>query len=243
MRVPATAQAYSLNVTAVPLEPLGYLAIWPSGQTQPVVSTFNSLDGRIKADAAIISAGAEGAVTIYVENEAQVVLDINGYFVPAIIGGQAFYPVVPCRISDTRLAAGPLGGPSLIGGQSRTFPILSATGCGVPSAAEAYSLNLTAVPNGPLGYISTWPSGQVRPLVSTLNALTGAITANAAIVPAGASGSIDIYASSASDLVIDIDGYFAPAGQGALSLYTVTPCVHSIRASAQVVCQSVGKWM
>ena len=57
-----------------------------------------------------------------------------------------------------------------------------------------------------------------------LNALTGAVTANAAIVPAGTGGSIDIFASNATNLVIDINGYFAPIATGGLSLYNVTPC-------------------
>src|SRR4051794_8096492 len=51
--VPQNAQAYSVNVTVVPHESLNYLSIWPTGQAQPLVSTLNSLDGRIKANAAI----------------------------------------------------------------------------------------------------------------------------------------------------------------------------------------------
>jgi hypothetical protein len=48
--VPAAAQAYSLNVTIVPPGSLTYLTAWPTGQTQPVVSTLNSLAGKIAAN-------------------------------------------------------------------------------------------------------------------------------------------------------------------------------------------------
>jgi hypothetical protein len=48
-------------------------------------------------------------------------------------------------------------------------------------------------------------------LVSTLNDVTGTIVANAAIVPAGTSGSIDVYASNNTDIIIDINGYYAAA--------------------------------
>ena len=48
--------------------------------------------------------------------------------------------------------------------------------------------------------------------------------ANAAIVPAGTGGDITVFASNDTDLVIDINGYFAPAGPGGLSLYPVAPC-------------------
>ena len=61
-------------------------------------------------------------------------------------------------------------------------------------------------------------------MLASLTALTGAVTANAAIVPAGTNGSIDVFASNITNLVIDINGYFAPMGVGGLSLYGVTPC-------------------
>jgi hypothetical protein len=224
--VPSTAAAYSLNVTVVPDAQLGYLTIWPTGQNRPLVSTLNSIDGRIKANAAVVPAGTGGAVSVYVTNATHLALDINGYFVPVdnTSSGLEFYPLSPCRIADTRQGTGPLAGPFLSGGGAgRAFPILSST-CNVPSTAQAYSLNFTAVPHGALGYITVWPSGQNQPLVSTLNALTGAIVANAAIVPAGTSGNVSIYASNNTDLVIDIDGYFAPPGNGGLSLYTLPPC-------------------
>jgi len=96
--------------------------------------------------------------------------------------------------------------------------------CGVPAGAQAYSLNFTAVPNGPLAFLSTWPTGQSLPLVSTLNAPTGAVTANAAIVPAGTNGSIDLYVYNSADVIVDINGHFAAPGVGGLSLYSVTPC-------------------
>jgi hypothetical protein len=48
------------------------------------------------------------------------------------------------------------------------------------------------------------------PVVSTLNDVGGAIVANAAIVPAGSSGNISVYADNATDLIIDVNGYFAP---------------------------------
>jgi len=82
--------------------------------------------------------------------------------------------------------------------------------CGVPTTAQAYSLNMTAIPLGALGYLTTWPTGQSQPLVSTLNSLGGPTVANAAIVPAGGapSGAISVYVSDATNLIIDINGYF-----------------------------------
>jgi hypothetical protein len=222
--IPSTAQAYSLNVTVAPKAKLAYLTMFPCGQAQPFVSTLNS-DGRVKAAAAIVPAGTNGAVCIYVTDDTDVILDINGYFVPATTPSSlAFSPVTPCRLVDTRQAPGPLGGPSLQGnGAARSFPLRSSS-CNVPAAAQAYSLNFTSVPKGGLDYLTTWPTGQLQPSVSTLNAPTGTITANAAIVAAGTNGAISVFVSNDSDLVIDINGYFAPPGPGGLSLMNVAPC-------------------
>ena len=222
--IPASAVAYSLNVTVVPNGPLSYLTLWPEGTAQPYVSTLNS-DGRVKANAAIVPAGANGGVSVYVTDPTQVILDIDGYFVPAASSSSAlqFYPLTPCRIADTRGPSGPLGGPSLTGGSSRAFPILSSS-CNIPSTAQAYSLNVTAVPHHTLNYLTTWPTGTTQPYVSTLNSLTGTVVANAALVPAGTSGEVSIFVSDDADVILDVNGYFAPPASGGLSLYAVTPC-------------------
>jgi Putative Ig domain len=218
----SSAAAYSLNVAVVPEGPLGYLTMYPSGQPRPGVATLNSVDGRIKANAAIIGAGTNGSIDIYVTNTTNVVLDIDGYFVPAVDSALAFYPLTPCRVADTRPQYG--GGGPILGGTEQDFPILAATGCNIPSTAQAYSLNFAAVPPGPLGYLTVWPTGGTRPVVSTLNDLTGTIVANAAIVGAGTGGEVSAYPSNDTNLVIDINGYFAAPGPGGLALYTVMPC-------------------
>jgi hypothetical protein len=46
------------------------------------VSTLNSYDGRVVANAAIVPAGTNGAISIYVTDPTDVLFDINGYFAP-----------------------------------------------------------------------------------------------------------------------------------------------------------------
>jgi hypothetical protein len=138
-----------------------------------------------------------------------------------------FYALTPCRIADTRTGdgfTGAFGPPSLVGGATRNFPIQSSS-CDVPATAQAYSLNITAVPHGALGYLTAWPAGSGVPIAATLNSPGGIVIANAALVPAGASGAINLYASDDTDVVIDVNGYFAPPGTPqALEFYPVTPC-------------------
>jgi uncharacterized repeat protein (TIGR03803 family) len=218
--IPTSAAAYSLNVTVSPHGPLSYLTIWPTGEVQPYASIMNSTDGRIKANAAIVASGND-AVSVYASNTADVILDIDGYFALPASRTFQFYPLTPCRIVDTR------GGQDqgmLEAGVERDYTI--AGSCNVPSNATAYSFNVTVLPSaGGLDFLTVWPKGEPQPGVSTLNDNTGTVVANAAIVPAGSENATAFYAhSNATNLLVDIDGYFAAPGTGGLSLYPVAPC-------------------
>ncbi len=182
----SSAGAYSLNVTVVPQGPLGYLTVWPMGEIMPGVSTLNSVDGRVKANAAIVPSGSN-SVSVFASNTTDVILDIDGYFATPSSSTLAFYPLTPCRVVDTRWGVKHgLGAPYLYSQVPRDFPI-HYNHCGIPRSAKAYSFNITVVPRDgkPLGYLTVWPTGQPQPDVSTLNSLTGTVVANAAIVPAG----------------------------------------------------------
>ena len=225
--IPPNASAYSLNFTVVPRGALANMIVRAARPPQPVVSTLNSLDGSTIANAAIVPAGATAAIDAYANNDTDLIVDINGYFAPPVANQQAnslqFYPLPPCRVLDTRNPTGTFGGPSIPGGSSRSFPIPSSS-CGVPAGAAAYAFNVTVVPQGALAYLTAWPTGQPQPVVSTLNSFDGTILANAAIVPAGSNGSASFYASNTTDLVVDINGYFALPNPGGLNFYPVTPC-------------------
>ena len=144
-----------------------------------------------------------------------------------------FVAITPCRLVDTRgTSTGfdggitPFNGPALAATTTTTFAVQSsaeATGgtantgpaaCGViPSIAEAYSFNVTVMPQagGVAHYVTLWATGSLKPVVSTVNDPQGLVVANAAIVAAGVSGSVNLYTSGPAtvDVVIDMNGYFA----------------------------------
>ena len=89
-----------------------------------------------------------------------------------------------------------------------TVPVLSSP-CEVPSTAQGYVFNATAIPSPQLQYLTLWPDGESQPVVSTLNAYDGAVTSNMAIVP-NQDGSTDAWAEGTTQLLLDISSYFAP---------------------------------
>jgi hypothetical protein len=99
-----------------------------------------------------------------------------------------------------------------------------------PVEHVAYSFNVTVVPivvagvlpPGYLGFLTIYPTGQSLPNASTLNNYLGTVVANAAIVPAGNNGSVDVYAHDQTDLIVDINGYYAQgSGSGVATTVTV----------------------
>jgi len=230
----ANVQAYSLNVTAVPKGPsLRWITVSPSNSSVDPngVSTLNAYDGRTKANAVIVPADTgdnNRAISVFAKDATDVIVDINGYYVPqSTPSSLAYYPLPPCRAVDTRESTrgNGLGAPSMGTTEIRNFD-LRLSGCGLPSA-DAYALNFTALPkSGRLAYLTVWPTGQGQPIVSTLNATTGAVTANAAVVPfpSGSNGQVSVYSTDPIDLVVDVSGYYAPPASGGLALYNLTPC-------------------
>ena len=164
---------------------------------------MNDIPGTIIANAAIVTAGASGQVSVYPTNDTDLVIDINGYFAAAGQGGLSLYGVQPCRVIDTRTAGGAFNG--LL---SPPVDVVD-PGCAASSLAQAYVFNASVVPVGALGYLTLWPDGAAQPLVSTLNALDATISSNMAIVPS-TNGKVDAFASGLTQLILDISSYFAP---------------------------------
>lgn len=150
-----------------------------------------------------------------------------------------FVRLTPCRAIDTRdpgFGAG-LGQPFMPAKSVRTFAVASSA-CGIPSSALAYSFNITVVPHGAMPYLTIWPTGQTKPVVSTLNSYSGAVVANAAIVPAGTNGAVSVYADGETDLIVDVNGYFVQEQQPQQITTTIIQQVPATVAQSATVTQS-----
>jgi hypothetical protein len=124
-----------------------------------------------------------------------------------------FVAVTTCRVFDTRDPAGPYGGPRLIANTTRNFDIDSGPCTGIPAGSAAYSMNFGAIlPDGANSFITIWPTGAAQPTSSFMNPVFGTVVANAAVVPAGTSGSISVFPNTGVHLYGDINGYFMDEG-------------------------------
>jgi len=140
----------------------------------------------------------------------------------------AYTPIVPCRIVDTRSGAGGAFVPGATrnwlatnpGGTFAAQGGSSTTNCGIPVKAAAVTVNFTVFNTGAgPAFITAWPFNQPRPGTATLNwTSVGAQVANGAIVPlctgAGCTSDFSVFASSSTDMVVDVVGYFTPPSGG-----------------------------
>jgi uncharacterized repeat protein (TIGR01451 family) len=120
-----------------------------------------------------------------------------------------FFTVKPCRLVDTRDAPGAFGGPALVAGADRVFPLLGR--CEIPATARALAVNLTVTrPTAP-GNLRLYAAGTPLPLASSLNYSAGETRASNAVVSLNGLGELAVRCSQASGtahFVLDVNGYF-----------------------------------
>jgi len=86
--IPGTAQAVSLNVTVTNTAGPGHITIWPEGEARPLASTLNYIAGQTVANAAISALGNVGGITaVAAVSGADLIIDTNGYYAGAAVGG------------------------------------------------------------------------------------------------------------------------------------------------------------
>jgi hypothetical protein len=206
----ASAQAVSLNITAVDAASDGYATVFPCGSPQPNASNLNYTAGHTLANAVITKLGTGGKVCVYVSSATNVIVDVNGSF-PAT---SLLVSANPARVLDTRPSGETLDNLERAGGlraagSTTTLPI--AGRANVPAAAKAVIVNVTATGPTADGYLTVYPCGTPVPNASNLNYKSGASIANLVISKLGTGGALCIKTSAAAHLIVDVTGYF-PAG-------------------------------
>jgi hypothetical protein len=200
--------AVVVNLTATQTGAAGYLTAWPSGEDRPVISNVNYGAGGTVPNLATVMVGSDGRINVFSSASAHVIVDVQGYYADADgPSGGRFHAIAPTRLFDTREAAGPVTG-AFTPGSTRQLNLRSLA-LGQFSGAVAAVMNVTVTEPTTAGYLTVYPGGAARPLVSNLNFVPGQTVPNLVIVRVPASGLIDIFNSAGSTHVVaDLVGYF-----------------------------------
>ena len=254
LTIPANAKALTGNVTTVLPSVGGFLTLYPSGVTRPLVSNSNYASNSVLNNVFTVGLGAaDGAFNIYVASTTDVVVDVTGYYAPPSGSGLYFHPLPhPVRLMDSRVGATACFTPGMLLTAGSTTTQLGTTTCDgvlIPGGALALVGNATTVNPQANGFLTLFPADATRPLAASSNFQTG-INMNAPFtVGLSPSGQFNIYTAATTDLVVDVLGYFSMQlndsnGQGLLFNPLPTPVrLLDTRAAGATGCFTPGGQM
>ncbi|MBS1788049.1 MAG: putative Ig domain-containing protein [Acidobacteria bacterium] len=214
--IPAGALALTGNATTVSPQANGFLTLYPSNATRPLIASANYQPGVNLNSPFMVGLAPSGQFNIYVASTTDLVVDVTGYYSTQLNDGNGqgllFNALAaPTRLLDTRTGQTACFTPNapMTGGASYLQPATGACS-NVPATAKAVVGNATAVNEVANGYLTFWPSDANQPFIATSNYRTGIVFNRHFTVGLGADGAFKRYAAATTDLVIDLVGYFAP---------------------------------
>jgi hypothetical protein len=139
----------------------------------------------------------------------------GGFFVAhaAVSSNPAvFHALSPVRVFDTRNGTGGVPvAPLLPGG---TLDVQMTGVNGVPANATAVVLNVTVDNGTASSFLTVWPTGDPRPLASSLNWTSPAAQPNGVTAPIGAGGKVSFFNDVGTvNVLADVSGYYTAADQ------------------------------
>ncbi|MEP7368013.1 MAG: SpoIID/LytB domain-containing protein [Dermatophilaceae bacterium] len=206
--------AVVLNVTAVGATSGTHLRIWPAGAAMPTASALNTNANRTQASLVTVGLGGGGMVSLFnAAGSVHYLIDVIGYYSTTLSTSSRYTSVSPVRAFDSR------HGVRLSGGSSTVIDVASKLGV-LPGSIRAVVANLTAVDPLGDGYAVAYGFGGALPSTSSVNFAVGETVANRSVVPV-TNGKITVMTTgSPTHLVVDLAGWYAPAGTTAGSLFT-----------------------
>jgi hypothetical protein len=231
--VPAEAVAAEVSVSVLStLEGGGYTRVWPGDRAMPTATFVNSGKRQELTNTGAVRLASSGAADLKIRTFlpwADVVVDIQGYFIPAAVPtdpdsawpASVYVPMTPCRVVDTRKAGGRLANATVrsftVRGAGSPFAAQGGTpgGCTIPPNAVAAELAFSAVDAVDDGYLRAYPASGFTPNATILNFAAGSSTTNTGSVALGGTG-VDLSVRTASGpthLVVDVQGYYLPVDQ------------------------------
>ena len=201
--VPASGvSAVALNVTVADPDGEGLVNVYPCG-AQPLTSSLNYVAQQTVPNLVLAPVSPQGTVCLFTTTPTHLLADVSGWFA----SGSGHQALNPTRLIDTRNGLGGVPAQKILAGSALEVPVAGRNG--VPSSgAGSVILNVTATNAEADGYLTVYPCGGL-PLASNVNYVPGRNTPNAVVAPMSASGSVCFYSPVATDVVVDVSGWFA----------------------------------
>lgn len=182
----------------------GAMTFGPAGGITGTINASNSALGTAPGD--VINASkrltADNAIAVSTNSNRVILLRVPDL---------DYVALAPARLAETRAGLQTVDGQFAAGGTRPTGSTLALTVAGrggVAADAIAVSLNVTVANPAGSGFVTVYPCGSTHPTASNLNYTTGAVVPNAVIAKIGNNGQVCVFVSMATDLIVDVNGYF-----------------------------------
>ncbi len=236
-QVPAGASGVAVNITVEYPTQAGFITAYPCNVPRPLTSIGNFLANDIRASSGLLALDPSGSLCIYSSQTADIIVDVTGWFGGAT--GARLTPIVGVRVVDSRNGTG--WSNALAAGETRSFdPTLG----GTLAVGAAAVIDVVATEAGGTGYLTFFPCGTPMPETSSLNFSSVNDSTNSAIISSGSDGTICVFASVTTHVVIDVMGSLgAPGALRSLSVsgHDLNPSFEPDGHDYGIICSVAGE--
>ena len=197
------ASAVAVNLTVTEPAGPGYLTAFPCDGAVPNASVVNFRQGETRANQTFVGLSATGSLCVISNTSIHLVVDVFGWFGGS--GGQSLEAMVGARVVDSRTGLGGWSGPIPAGTSRPIAPVLG--------APPAVLFNITVTNATAPGYLVAYPCSSSVPPTSSVNYAPSVTSMNLVAVPTGGDGTVCIWSSATTDVLVDVAGNL---GRGAL---------------------------
>ncbi|WP_370082482.1 LamG-like jellyroll fold domain-containing protein [Streptacidiphilus sp. MAP12-16] len=236
--IPNTVTAVAVDVTVTNETGGSFVTAYADHTQQPLTSSTNFNANQTVTGYQIVPVGNDGRIDLHLAGgayTAALIVDITGYFTSdsTLTGDQTYTPLnTATRALDTRssttntnLTSGQVSSNGAVASDTPFTLQITGSPYGVPAAATAVAVNLTAANETGTGYFMAYATGGTPPTADTSLSFDTAspYASMAADVPIGNDGKITIDVHTSAAVIVDISGYYTTTTTTGQKYHPVNP--------------------
>lgn len=221
--VPASGvSAVVLTITTLNATAAGSAAVYAADKSKPDGRAVSITNGTIQSNTVITGTSSGGAVKITPSVATDLLIDVSGWYAtPSDTSGSVFHPIDGTKILDTRDGTGTCTpSPCAQSAALQTTTVQVNGSGGIPtSGVTAVAFYLSAFNPSGAGYVQAWTAGETRPNMRNVSYLDASNATGLVVVQPSAQGKVSLYTNKATDLAIDVAGYYTTTDDGTGSIF------------------------